>query len=103
MKTGHWDETVDGVLTESALISKLESLGYSCTQYVYPPGTVFPEHDHAVDKIDAVLSGKFKITMQGNSVILQEGDYVYVPKGCIHRAEVIGKNPVISIDGIKYD
>ena len=103
MKIGHWDKTVDGVLSESALINKLESLGYRCSQYVYPPGTVFPEHDHAVDKIDAVFSGEFKITMDGKSVILKGGDYVYVPKGHIHRAEVIGNTPVVSIDAIKYD
>lgn len=90
-------------MTEAALVNKLESLGYRCTQYVYSPGTVFPEHDHDVDKIDAVLSGEFKITMDGTSVILKQGDYVYVPKGHIHRAEVVGNTPVVSIDAIKHD
>jgi len=30
MHTYHWDEASDCVLTKTALIDKLESLGYSC-------------------------------------------------------------------------
>ena len=101
MKIHHWDETSDGALSEAALTSKLESLGYHCNRYVYPPGTFFPDHDHQVDKIDAVLNGEFKITMGGESVILTKGDYLYVPKRCIHSAEVIGDQPVVSIDAVK--
>jgi len=54
MHTYHWDKESDGVLTEAALIRKLESLGYHCNRYIYSPDTVFPEHDHQIDKIDAV-------------------------------------------------
>ena len=49
----------DGPLTESALRARLESLGYRVAKYIYEPGTVFPDHKHEVDKIDAVLSGRF--------------------------------------------
>jgi len=54
MHTYHWDKESDGVLTKTALIRKLESLGNHCNRYIYSPNTVFPEHDHQIDKIDAV-------------------------------------------------
>jgi quercetin dioxygenase-like cupin family protein len=101
MKLEHWDPERDGPLSEAALINKLEKYGYDCTRYTYPPGTVFPEHCHETDKIDAVLKGKFKMSMAGESVVLQAGDCLHVPAGMIHRAEVINDTPVISIDAVK--
>ena len=56
-----------------------------------------------MDKIDAVLSGEFKMDMQGQSVILRSGDYLVVPRGVEHSAEVVGTVPVISLDAIKNE
>ena len=81
---------------------ELEQRGYSVTRYVYPPGTRFPEHSHEVDKIDAVLSGRFRMRMQGGEVILEAGDMLAVPRGVVHSAEVVGDEPVVSLDAIRY-
>jgi mannose-6-phosphate isomerase-like protein (cupin superfamily) len=97
----HWDEKTHGVLTEQALRDKLQAQGYEVTRYVYPPGTAFPSHAHDVDKIDAVLSGRFRMTMYGKSAILEAGDCLRVPKGAVHSAEVVGQEPVVSLDAVK--
>ena len=47
-------------------VDKLESLGYRVAKYVYEPGTVFPDHKHEVDKIDAVISGRFRLVVRGH-------------------------------------
>ncbi len=101
MQIEHWDSEQNGLLGESALRAKLEARGYQVTRYVYPPGTVFPPHSHAADKIDAVLSGQFKMTMQGMSVILKAGDCLAVPRGEVHSAEVMGDQPVVSLDAVR--
>ena len=101
MKVQKWNPDTDGLLSEPALIHKLEKLGYCCTRYTYLPGTVFPDHSHEIDKIDAVLSGKFRLSMKEKSIILEAGDYLFVPKGVIHRAEVVGDESVVSIDAVK--
>ena len=75
--------------------------GYHVSRYVYPPGTVFPDHTHAVDKIDAVLSGRFRITLEGDEIVLKAGDAVEVPRGAVHSAEVIGDHPVVSLDAVR--
>lgn len=82
---------------------KLTLLGYDCQRYEYPPGAFFSDHSHAVDKIDAVISGRFRISSGTDSVILEPGDYVHVPRGIVHSAEVIGEAIVVSIDGVKKD
>jgi quercetin dioxygenase-like cupin family protein len=96
-----WDEATDGPLSDAAMRYRLEALGYRVSRYVYPPGTVFPPHDHPADKIDAVLSGHFRMTVAGQSVVLEAGDMLPVPAGAVHRAEVVGDEPVVSLDAVK--
>lgn len=101
MRLEHWDTDAEGPLSEAALRAKLEALGYSVTRYTYPPGTFFADHEHAVDKIDAVLHGRFRLSMEGRSVVLGRGDYLYVPRGCVHSAEVVGDEAVVSLDAVR--
>ncbi len=101
MDVEHWNPVKDGALTEVAMRHKLEARGYTVTRYVYPPGTCFPEHSHAVDKIDAVLAGRFRLELEGSSVILEAGDTLVVPRGVQHSAEVIGHDSVVSLDAVK--
>jgi hypothetical protein len=61
MKVERWNPEKDGVLNEATLRRKLESVGYRTNCYVYPPGTFFAMHTHSVEKMDAVLSGQFRI------------------------------------------
>ncbi len=101
MKVDRWDEAEDGPLTELALRRKIESQGYRVHRYVYPPGTSFPSHTHEVDKMDAVFSGRFRITTEDGAVVLGPGDAVPIPAGARHSAEVVGNEAVVSLDGVK--
>jgi quercetin dioxygenase-like cupin family protein len=97
----HWNPETDGELTEEALRKRLEAEGYSVSRYVYPPGTHFPEHMHGVDKIDAVLSGRFELVLAGERAILGPGDWIAVPRGVRHSATVVGNEGVVSLDAVK--
>jgi len=101
MQIEHWHPDRDGPLSEANMRRKLEDRGYIVHKYVYPPGTHFPEHDHGVDKIDGVLSGRFRMSMSGGSVVLNAGDLLVVPKHVFHSAEVVGDEPVVSLDAVK--
>lgn len=101
MKVESWDVERDGPLSETALRQKLQRRGYHVSRYVYPPGTYFPDHSHGVDKIDAVLSGRFRMKIGSDEVILEAGDCLTVPCGVVHSAEVVGNEPVISLDATK--
>jgi len=100
MKVKRWNDKADEPLTESAMRNKLESRGYSVSRYIYPPGTWFPDHTHGMDKIDGVLAGRFRMTMNGKSVILEAGDCLFIPKGVAHSADVVGSDPVVSLDAV---
>jgi quercetin dioxygenase-like cupin family protein len=100
MRVEHWNHEKDGALSEQGMRHKLEQLGYRVTRYVYAPGTSFPSHTHTSDKIDAVLSGSLQISMAGQAVTLKAGDFIHVPAGAEHSAEVIGNQAVVSLDGV---
>ena len=93
-----WDADQDGPLTEAAMRDSLENRGFLVSRYVYPPGTYFPDHTHDIDKIDGVLSGRFRVTVLGESLILEAGDSVAIPGGMVHSAEVIGDEDVVNLD-----
>ena len=101
VQVNHWDSDKDGEFNEQAMVDKLTAMGYQVNRYIYPPGTFFSDHDHDVDKIDAVLTGRFRMNMFGQSVILEAGDCLVVPRGVVHSAEVIGGQAVISLDAVK--
>ena len=103
MAVHRWNAALDGPFSESALRRKLESSGYSVARYVYPPGTVFPDHKHGVDKVDAVVSGKFRLIIGGHLAMLGPGEWVDVPRGVTHNAAVIGEEPVVSLDAVRRD
>ncbi|HUU33733.1 MAG TPA: cupin domain-containing protein [Vicinamibacterales bacterium] len=101
MQVRRWNIAADGPLTEAALRQKLESLGYVVARYEYPPGSRFPDHAHDMDKIDAVVSGRFRLVIAGHTAQLGPGDWVEVPRGRRHTATVIGDEPVVSLDAIR--
>ncbi len=95
-----WNEGRDGAPTEEAVRAALERRGYRAVRYVYPPGTRFPEHTHGTDKMDAVVSGRFRMVVEGREVVLGAGDRLFVPRGTVHSAEVVGDEPVVSLDAV---
>ncbi len=97
----HKWNAADGPLSEPALRAKLESLGYRVAKYTYQPGTVFPDHKHDADKIDAVLSGRFRLVVRGHMKVLGPGDWIEIPRGTVHNASVMGDQPVVSLDAVK--
>lgn len=101
MQVRRWNAAADGPVTEAGLRTRLEALGYVVARYVYPPGTRFPDHAHDVDKIDAVVSGTFRLVIGGHTAQLGPGDWVEVPRGRRHNATVIGDEAVVSLDAIR--
>lgn len=100
MAATRWNPS-DGPVSEAALRTRIEALGYRIARHVYEPGTVFPDHTHGVDKIDAVVSGRFRIIVGGHLIVLGPGDWVTIPRGSVHSATVLGDTPVVSLDALK--
>jgi quercetin dioxygenase-like cupin family protein len=100
MRIERWDPRRDGPLNERALRQKLESRGYDVTARQYPAGAVASSQAADRERIDAVVSGLLKITIESETAILTAGDIVFVPAGAVRRAEAVGTAAVYTLEGL---
>ena len=100
MRIDRWDPRRDGPVTESALRHKVEAHGYQVSTFAWPAGTVVPAQAQDNERVDAVVTGILKITLDGESAILTAGDMVYVPRGAVRRIEVVGSATAHCINAV---
>jgi quercetin dioxygenase-like cupin family protein len=100
LRIERWDPRVDGPLTEAALRRKCELEGCHITRRTYHPGAVIAAQSVSSDRIEAVISGLLRMTIDGESAILAAGDAVFVPRGSVRRIEVVGSMPVASLEAV---
>jgi quercetin dioxygenase-like cupin family protein len=101
MRIERWDPRRDGPLSEAALRQKLESRGYVAAPRDYPAGAVAAAQPHERERIEAVVSGLLKVTVDGESAILTAGDVVFVPRGAVRRVEVVGPSAVHCLEAVQ--
>ena len=100
MRIDRWDPRRDGPVTEAALRQKVQSCGYEVSSFAWPAGTVVPAEAQDRERVDAVVAGIVKVTLDGESAILTAGDMVYVPRGAVRRVEVVGSATAHCLDAI---
>ena len=93
MRIDRWDPRRDGPLTELALRQKVQACGYEVSSFSWPAGTVVPAQAQDRERVEAVLAGIVRITLDGESAILTAGDMVFVPRGAMRQVEVVGCSP----------
>ncbi|HKJ77399.1 MAG TPA: cupin domain-containing protein [Gammaproteobacteria bacterium] len=101
MAIDYWHPEPGTELDEAALTEQLTAEGYHVSRYVYPPGMTFADHTHDVAKVEVILAGRFRLGMAGESLVLEAGQAIHVPKGAVHNAEVVGNEPVVSLDAVR--
>ena len=66
---------------------------------VIPPGAGNQFHRHPGDQWWAVQEGEVTFTVKGQAPrVMKAGDYVYVPRGTVHRNQNVSNRPARSIE-----
>ena len=66
---------------------------------VIPPGAGNQFHRHPGDQWWAVQEGEVTFTVKGQQPkVMKAGDFVYVPRGTIHRNQNLSNNPARAIE-----
>jgi quercetin dioxygenase-like cupin family protein len=100
MRIERWDPRRDGPVTEAAVRQKVETIGYQVSSLAWPAGAVIPPQAQDRERLDAVVTGIVKVTLDGESAILTAGDIVYVPRGSVRRVEVVGMSAARCLDAV---
>jgi hypothetical protein len=100
MRIERWDVRRDGGLTDAALLHKLQALGYEPVRRAYPAGAMAASKIDSRARLEAVISGLVKITLDGESAILTDGDIVFIPPRAARRLEVVGTSPAYCFEAV---
>lgn len=63
--------------------------GYSCNVFTDPPGREWNDYVHATNELVTVMVGTLKLTINGEEIIAEPGDEVFIPKGVRHSVKNI--------------
>ena len=95
-----WDPHREGPFTAAALRRKVRSCGYEVCSQAWPPGTVVPAQMQRRARVDAVVAGMVRITLDDEAAILTAGDMVFVPRGAVRQVEVVGSETAHCLDAV---
>ncbi|GAB4364696.1 MAG: hypothetical protein Kow0042_03490 [Calditrichia bacterium] len=79
-------KTLDPKLTQQVFTTGSVML----VRYVYEPGLHFPEHSHPQEQVTLVEQGTLEYTIDGEKVVLNEGDICAISPNVPHSTVVIG-------------
>lgn len=63
----------------------------------FAPGDTAPEHTHHHSQITYVIRGALEFTLDGETVVLREGDSVYIAPNAVHSAVAIEDSLLIDM------
>jgi quercetin dioxygenase-like cupin family protein len=63
-----------------------------------PPGTRFADHAVECPRTAVVICGRLRIVLNGTERVLGPGDAAELAPGCRCSLEVLGEEPVVSLD-----
>ena len=58
--------------------------GFSCEDFVDPPGRAWRDFVHGVDELVTVVEGRLRLEIGDRSVEAGPGDEVFIPRGANH-------------------
>jgi len=98
LRIDRWDPRREGPFTQDALRRKVQACGYEVCTQAWPAGTIVPAQTQPCERVDAVLAGMVRITLDDESAIRTAGDMVYVPRGAVRQVEVVGSETAHCLD-----
>ncbi|MGI6217831.1 MAG: helix-turn-helix domain-containing protein [Coriobacteriales bacterium] len=87
-------EQADGMLSYSAVTTGDTEVGATAMTLKSESWVLFSPHDH--DELGIIASGSMELDVDGQKVILEQGDSIYIKSGTMHSGRVKGSEPCVS-------
>jgi len=86
-----------GQITINKIRARLEQEGLRPSRFDMVPGDEYGDHAHPDAEIRWVVSGRMRISVQGEAIVLDPGDRLDLAAGVIHSADVVGDEMVVTV------
>ena len=78
-------------------VKLLHSDNITVAEWEFEAEADLPEHSHPHEQITKVLSGKFELTVEGKSIIMEAGDSIIIHPDEVHSGKSITSSKVMDI------
>ena len=96
-----WDAERDGRLSEAALRTKMEALGFVIKARTYPAAIAGTGAVDGVPRAIGVVRGLVRITTDGEQTLLTAGDVAFVPGHATRSVELVGPSTALCLEAIE--
>jgi unsaturated pyranuronate lyase len=84
-----WDEIALEKITEMVSRKIVSGDREMLAQTYLKRGALVPMHTHASEQMTYVLQGALRFLVDGEEVIVREGEVLHIPSGAAHQAEAL--------------
>lgn len=86
--------SIDGIVVKELIDRMLGAHHLALFLVQFSPGGMGTMHDHPLEEIYFILSGKARTTLDGETYTVEAGQFVWSGVGCFHEFECLGDEPV---------
>jgi quercetin dioxygenase-like cupin family protein len=84
-----WDELALEKVTEMISRKVIAGERSMLAQIYLKRGAVVPMHEHESEQLTFVLQGALKFLVDGEEIVVREGEVLHIPSGIAHQAEAL--------------
>jgi quercetin dioxygenase-like cupin family protein len=84
-----WDELALEKVTEMISRKVIAGERSMLAQIYLKRGAVVPTHAHESEQLTFVLQGALKFLVDGEEIVVREGEVLHIPSGIAHQAEAL--------------
>ena len=84
-----WDEIALDKITELMSQKLVTGANQMLAQTYLKQGALVPVHAHASEQMTYVLQGALKFRVEGEEIIVREGEVIHIPASASHQAEAL--------------
>ena len=92
----HWPADA-GQITINKIRARLEQEGLRPYRFELVPGDLYGDHAHPEAEIRWVVSGRMRILVDREEIILEPGDRLDLAANVVHSADVFGEEVVVTL------
>jgi quercetin dioxygenase-like cupin family protein len=84
-------------VTINKIRARLEQEGLYPSRFDMVPGDSYPDHSHPDAEVRWVVSGRMRIQVGQDEIILGPGDRLELSPNVVHSADVVGDDVVVTV------